>query len=80
MKQIKALGISQAGLLFELTMSVTLKGMAWALWLRQQKERETLGHWSQLSKETETCSTRKAAAPPSMQSTSARRASQEGTT
>ena len=38
-KQIKSLGISWAGLPSELAMYVTLKGMTWALWLRQKKKR-----------------------------------------
>ena len=37
MKQLKALGISQAGLPFEFSVSVTLQSMGWALWQRQQK-------------------------------------------
>lgn len=47
MKQIRALGISQVGLPFELDVSVTLEGMGWALGQRQQKERVPLGLWSQ---------------------------------
>ena len=37
-KQIKVLGISQAGLPFELDVSVTPEDLGWALWERQQKE------------------------------------------
>ena len=53
-KQIKALGICQAGILFELYLSVTLEGMSWTLWQRQQKERVPLGFWSRLWKGAET--------------------------
>lgn len=45
MKQLKALGISQAGLPFEFSVSVTLQSMGWALWQRQQK-RVLVGVWS----------------------------------
>ena len=45
-KQIKALGFSQAGLPLELNASMSLEGMSWALWQRQQKERIPLGFWS----------------------------------
>ena len=34
-RQIKALGISQAGLPFELDVSVTLEDVDWPLWQRQ---------------------------------------------
>ena len=49
-KQIKALGISQARLPFEIDVFVTPKGMECALRQRQQKERISLGFWSQLWK------------------------------
>ena len=49
-KQIKALGISQAGLPFELDVSVTLEGMGQA-WSQRQV---LLGFWSQLWKGAET--------------------------
>lgn len=47
-KQIKALGVSQAGLTSE--MCETLESMGLALWQRQQKRRVPLGFWSQLWK------------------------------
>lgn len=53
MKQMKALGSSQAGLPFEFSVSVTLQGMGWALWQRQQK-RVLVGVWSQLWEGAET--------------------------
>lgn len=37
MKQVRALGIPQAGPPFELDVSVTLEDVGQALWLRQQK-------------------------------------------
>lgn len=48
---MKALGINQAGLPSELDVSVTPKGMGWALWQRQLNRRTFL---SQLQKGTET--------------------------
>ena len=53
MKQMKALGISQAGLPFEFSVSVTLHGMERSLWQRQQK-RVPVGVWSQLWEGAET--------------------------
>ena len=53
MKQMKALGISQAGLPFEFSVSVTLQGMGRSLWQRQQK-RVPVGVWSQLWEGAET--------------------------
>lgn len=47
-KQIQVLGISQAGLPSEFDISVTLEGMGWAFWHKQQKERVPLGFWTQL--------------------------------
>ena len=47
---IKALGISQAGLPFELDVSVTLEHTV----AEQQRERAPLGLWSQLGKGPET--------------------------
>lgn len=51
---MKVPDISQAALPFELDVSVTLGGMGWALWQRQQEERVPLGFWSQLWKGAET--------------------------
>lgn len=45
---MKGLGISRAGLPSELDVSVTPGGMGWALWQRQQKEKEPVGFWLQL--------------------------------
>lgn len=44
-KQMKALGITQAGLPFELAVSVTLDGMGWAL-AETTRGRVPLGFWS----------------------------------
>ena len=55
-KQIKSLGISWAGLPSELAMYVTLKGMTWALWLRQKKKRPSRT-WVSAPGGTETCYT-----------------------
>ena len=52
-KQIKALGISKAGLQFELNVPMTPEGIGGALWQKQQKESESLGFWSQLWKGAE---------------------------
>lgn len=54
MKQIKAWGISQTGLPFELDVSGALERMGWAPWQRQQKERVPLGFCFQLWKGAET--------------------------
>ena len=48
---MEALGISPAGLTFELEVSVTPGGMGRALWQRQQKERVSFRFWFQLCKE-----------------------------
>lgn len=48
MKQIRALGISQAELLFALDVSMTLEDIGWSPWQIQQKERVPLGFWSHL--------------------------------
>lgn len=53
LKQIKTLGISQMGLPFKLDVSVTLEGIDWALWQRQQ-EKVPPGFGCQLWKGTET--------------------------
>ena len=45
LKQIKVVGVSQAGLPFELDVSVILEGMGLAPWQRQQKERIPIGFW-----------------------------------
>lgn len=52
MKQVKALGISQAWLPFELDVPVTPEGMGWTLWQRQQ-ETVSPGFWCQLWKGAE---------------------------
>lgn len=49
-KQIKALGIPQVRLPLEIDVFVTPRDMECALWQRQQKERVSLGFWSQLWK------------------------------
>ena len=54
MNQIKALAMSQAGLLFVLDASVTPEDVSWALWQRQQKERVPLRLGPQFLKGTET--------------------------
>lgn len=51
--QIKAPGIYKAGLPFELHVSVTAKGVIWALWQRQQKIAHQ-GFWCKLYKGAET--------------------------
>lgn len=45
MKPIGTLGIFQAGILFELIVTVTLEDMGWILWQRQQKGTVPLGFW-----------------------------------
>ena len=54
MKQIKSLGISHAGLPFELDVSVTLEALGWVLWQGQQNKKVSLGFWSQSWKGAET--------------------------
>lgn len=75
MGQIKCLGIFQAGLPFELDVSVTVEDMDH----RQQKERLSLGFWSQLWKGAETHysnrETHRAIASSSIHSTPPSRAS-----
>ena len=65
MEQIKALGVSQAGLPFELDVSVTLVGVGQARWQRKQKGRVLLGFWSQLWRGAETPHTSPRATAPS---------------
>ena len=53
-KQIKALGISDAELPFELDVSATPEALGWVLQQTQQNEKVSLGFWPQLWKWAET--------------------------
>ena len=53
MNQIKALGISDAELPFELDVSATPEALGWVLQQIQQNEKVSLGVWPQLWKQAE---------------------------
>lgn len=80
MKQIKALGTSQAGLPFELDVSVIPEVVGLTLWQRQQKERLPLRFWSPvLERDRNKTYLHTAIAHSSVHSTPTGKASHEGT-